>query len=110
MAIYAIIYVVLLLGIFYLLNIGRELFTTNTPNFIQMDNAEFHGINMLGDNSDDGHFATDSPIECQEICQRNPECYGYSYYAPGQRCYMFTSGDFVAGRSGFQSGKKITSL
>ena len=102
-----IVYIILVLYVLYLLNLNNELFTANTPNFIQMDNAEFRGINMLGDNSDDGHFATDSQISCQEICQRNPECYGYSYYTPGQRCYMFTTGDFVSGRPGFKSGKKL---
>lgn len=113
MIVYILVYIVLVLWVMYLLRIppfGKELFEHNSPNFINMNNSEFRGINMLGDNSDDGYFATRSAATCQELCQRNPECKGYSYYSPGQRCYMFASGDFVRDRPGFQSGKKINTV
>ncbi|KKL73652.1 hypothetical protein LCGC14_2072760 [marine sediment metagenome] len=111
MIIYIFVYLVLVLWIMYLLKVppfGTELFTSNTPNYIEADDTEFRGINLLGLNSDDAHFAAENVNVCREICQRNPECKGYSYYQPGQRCYMFSSGDFVRERPGFKSGKKLT--
>ena len=112
MIVYIVVYLTLVLWIMYLLKVPpfrKELFTGNAPNFIEEDNAEFRGINLLGVNTEDGHFACENTTVCREICQRNPECKGYSYYQPGQRCYMFTTGDFVPGRPGFFSGKKLSS-
>ena len=111
MIVYTVVYAVVILLVLYLLNVfpfRRELFT-KTAEFQEQDNTEFRGINLLGVNSDDGHFAAQDSRVCRDICDRNPECKGYSFYKPGQRCYMFMSGDFVAGRPGFYSGKKISS-
>ncbi len=108
MIVYVFVYVVLLSFVLYLVYCNRELFTSNSANFIEEENSEFRGINLLGLNSDDGHFASQNADVCRELCQRNPECKGYSFYKPGQRCYMFTTGDFVGGRPGFYSGKKIS--
>ena len=110
MIVYVMLYLVLVLWIMYLLKVppfGTELFTQNSPNFIESAETEFRGINLLGDNSTDGHFACESSIGCRVVCDRNPECKGYSFYQPGQRCYMFMSGDFVPQRPGFFSGKKL---
>lgn len=101
-----IIYCVVLALVLYFVLTSSENFE-NSPNFIEQENAEFRGINLLGDNSNDTYIATQTARECRDICQRNPECKGYSYYSPGQRCYMFMSGDFVANRPNFYAGKKI---
>jgi hypothetical protein len=93
-----------------LLGIGpfnSENFVSGRPNFVTAASTEFRGINLLGDNSNDGHFAASNAQVCQQVCNRNPECAGYSFYQPGQRCYMFMSGDFVPKRPGFTSGKKV---
>jgi len=104
MIFYVIIYLALIVVILYLLKY-KELFTLK--KFLELDNTEFRGINLLGDNSTDGHFACKTQAVCREVCNRNPECKGYSFYQPGQRCYMFMSGDFVPERFGFFSGKKV---
>ena len=77
------------------------------PGYSEMDNAEFRGINLLGVNSTDGFIPKKSVCECRQKCTENPQCKGYSYYWPGQRCYMFMSGNFVPKRPGFISGKKL---
>lgn len=107
---FIVLYLVLVLGIMYLLRVppfGSEFFTRTNGNFVEVADAEFRGINLLGDNSTDGHFACENPLICREVCDRNPECKGYSFYQPGQRCYMFMSGDFVLQRPGFFSGKRL---
>lgn len=101
-----IIYCLLLAVVLMLILTNTEGFA-NGPNFIEQENTEFRGINLLGVNSDDTHFATQTSGECRDVCQRNPECKGFSFYQPGQRCYMFMSGDFVPNRPGFYSGKKL---
>lgn len=98
-----VLFISLFLIIVYVL-IGNESFTIK---FSEVANAEFRGINLLGDNSTDGHFACQDIATCRKVCGRNNDCKGYSFYAPGQRCYMFMSGDFVPQRPGFYSGKKV---
>ena len=99
-----VVYLVVMIIVIYLLN-GKELFTT--PVFTRQVNSEFRGINLLGVNSNDGHFACQKELSCAAVCDRNTECKGYSFYKTGQRCYLFGSGGFVPGRPGFFSGKKI---
>ena len=101
---YIILYIVLILLIIGLLK-GKEFF--GPIKYTRAANTEFRGINLLGENSEDGHFACENEAICQLVCDRNPECKGYSFYKPGQRCYMFMSGNFVPERPGFFSGKKI---
>lgn len=100
---FIIVYLIIAIVIVLFPRIGKEDFVCN---YVKMDNAEFRGINLLGLNSSDAHFAADSEQVCGSVCARNPECRGYSWYQPGQRCYMFSSGDFVANRPGYRSGKK----
>ena len=104
MIVFIILYLVLLLAIVYLLK-GFEFFTPQP--FIEMADAEFRGINLLGVNSTDGNIPFETVVACRDMCERNSECKGYSFYHPGQRCFMFMSGDFVPQRPGFYSGKKV---
>lgn len=78
----------------------------NKENFIDADNTEFRGINMLGVNSLDTHVSLPNAGECQNLCARNEGCKGYSFYEPAKRCYLFETGDFVFNRPGYISGKK----
>jgi hypothetical protein len=74
--------------------------------FILAPNAEFRGLNMFGLNSVDSHFPATSEAECQKFCADAEHCKGYSFYWPGQRCYVFASGGFVPDRPGYLSGMK----
>lgn len=87
----------------------RVLFSGNgrVQAFQSFPDTEFRGMNMLGVNSLDTHIAADSEKECQNICNDYDQCVGYSFYQPGNRCYIYSSGGFVFGRKGFQSGMKI---
>lgn len=69
--------------------------------------AEFRGINLMGVNSNDTFVGASCESECQNICARNDDCVGYAWYRPGNRCYLYGSGGFVFGRTGFNSGIKI---
>ena len=80
-----------------------------TCAFSRKSNTEFKGINMLGLNSDDGYIPCRNPLDCEAICARNEDCKGYSFYHPGQRCYIFGSGGFVENRPGFYAGIKTIS-
>jgi hypothetical protein len=71
------------------------------------DNTEFRGMNMMGVNSVDTHIATATEADCAIKCARNEVCAGYSYYKPGNRCYLYSSGGLVFGRRGFRSGLKL---
>ena len=104
MIVFATLYLLIAVFIVYLVS-NLELFTV--PIFIKHSDAEFRGINLLGLNANDGHFAAADEALCQTVCARNAACKGYSYYQPGQRCYLFSTGDFVPERPGFFSGKKI---
>lgn len=75
--------------------------------FIEMNDTQFKGINLLGVNSNDTDIPCDNREECRFICASKEMCKGYSYYAPGQRCYIYGTGDFVQGMPGFQAGKKF---
>ena len=101
---FVVVYLIVLIAVLYLMS-GKELFSQTV--FITRPNAEFRGINLLGLNSVDGHFACSNSEKCREVCGRNDTCKGYSFYHPGQRCYLFGSGNFVEDRPGFFSGKKI---
>lgn len=101
------LYLSILAVLLYFLS-GYELFKMNN-NFVESADTEFRGINLLGDNSNDGYIACSNSIECRDICERNQDCKGYSFYQPGQKCLIFMSGDFVPQRPGFVSGKKLDS-
>lgn len=73
---------------------------------IRKDNSEFRGINMLGVNSEDGFFPAGCEEECIHKCLINKDCKGYSYYVPGQRCYLFSTGNFIDNDQGFKAGMK----
>lgn len=75
--------------------------------FTNYEEAEFRGMNLMGVNSLDTHIATSCEKDCENICSRNEDCVGYSYYSPGNRCYLYGSGGFVFGRKGYKSGMKI---
>jgi hypothetical protein len=76
--------------------------------FVKFQNAEFRGINMLGLNSDSTSIPVKSPNECEQICNRNKSCLGFTFYYPGQKCYLFnTKGGFVPERPGYISGMRI---
>lgn len=109
-----VVYFFLLLFVVYL-SMEREKFnllccdrSDQFPGYVEIKDAEFRGINMLGVNSTDGFIPKRSVCACREKCTENQQCKGYSYYWPGQRCYIFKSGDFVLGRPGFTSGKKLS--
>lgn len=70
------------------------------------DDTEFRGMNMMGVNSNDTHVAAASEKDCQGFCADN-NCRGYSYYEPGNRCYIYSSGGFVFGRKGYKSGLRV---
>ena len=76
----------------------------NSENFEEA--TEFRGINMMGVNSNDTFVPAQSVQECADICERNREngCKGFSYYWPGNRCYVYESGGMVPDRVGFTSG------
>lgn len=95
-----VVILVLIIILIFLISIKENL-------FIKRYNAEFKGINILGNNSTDTAIPTKTPAECQEICARNEECFGWSYYVPGQRCTLFFSGNFVPNNCGYISGKKV---
>ena len=104
---YIFLYLILIIIISYLLGFlqfSSEKFNTH---FIEYVNTEFRGMNLLGENND-AHFAGESPSTCKMVCERNPECKAYSFYQPGQRCYIFGSGNIVPGRPGFVSGKRLS--
>ena len=100
--IYLVMYIVLFIGLVAYLR-GAEYFA---EYFVEADGAEFRGINLLGVNSVDTAIPCRDRDACRDICGRNRDCAGYSYYKPGQRCYIFQSGGFVNGRPGYFSGKK----
>ena len=79
----------------------------NTTIFQRYDDTEFRGMNMMGVNSLDTHVAASCENVCQDFCARNEGCVGYSYYEPGNRCYIYSSGGVVYGRKGYKSGMKI---
>ena len=110
MIFYILVYLALIVWIFYLLKLPpfqQESFRLN--RFLENDNAEFRGLNMLGTLSNGLDFPCKSVDGCRAICNRNPECNGYSFYKPGNQCMMFTSGNVIKGRPGFYSGQKIKS-
>ena len=94
------IIIILIITILLFLSVKKE-------NFIRRDNTEFRGINMLGINSEDGFIPANSEEQCMHKCSINEACRGYSYYVPGQRCYLFTTGGFIDNNQGFKAGLKI---
>jgi hypothetical protein len=76
-------------------------------SFETYDNTEFRGMNMMGVNSVDTHIASATEADCAIKCSRNDGCAGYSYYKPGNRCYLYNTGGLVFGRKGFRSGLKL---
>lgn len=89
----------------YLFTSYRENFLD--AKFVEFNDTQFKGINLLGLNSNDTDIPCRGRDECRFICASKEECVGYSYYAPGQRCYIYGSGDFVKGMPGYQAGKKF---
>ena len=73
--------------------------------FRHFDCAEFRGINSLSNT--DSSFAVNSLQECQDVCARNDDCVGYSYYKPGNSCFLFNSGNMIGNKQGFQAGVKL---
>lgn len=102
--VYIILAVILVLVIVYYYR--AEPFT-NTVTFERRNDAQFQGINLLGINSNDSAIGVNSVDKCEEICRNNPGCLGYTYYAPGQSCFLMTTGGFVDNRPGYQSGVKL---
>lgn len=85
---------------------------SHVQNYIVQDNAQYAGINMLGTVSNDSYFAGTHPSECMYKCDINPSCAAWSFYKPGNRCYMFSAdglsnGGFIDGRPDFISGTKV---
>jgi hypothetical protein len=79
--------------------------TTKTESFDSLHkDTEFKGMNLLGLNSVDTFIPASSVEECKNYCLGNDSCKGFSYYWPGQRCLIFSSGGFVPNRPGFISG------
>jgi len=102
-----ILIVVFIVLIFVLIILNKQFERFGIGNrFLKIDNAEYRGINLLGVNSLDTHIATISDSQCQGLCDKYTECDGYSYYKPGNRCYLFSKGGFVYNRPGFISGMK----
>lgn len=104
-----ILYIALFIILFIII-----VFITQSPmtesfnnQFVQQINTQFKGINLLGSTSNDTFYATSSPYDCRDVCARNKDCTGFSFYTPGNRCYLFSSGNFVDGQPGFISGKKL---
>lgn len=93
------VYFALLLFIAYLVFKKNEDLT-----IIERDHTAFGGINMLGVNSNDVVIPATCAKECKIHCLNNKECKGYSFYHPGQRCYIYYSGDFINDRPGYTSG------
>jgi len=73
------------------------------------DNTEFRGINLLGTTSQDGVFHTNSIEECNNICDQDNKCVGFSYFKPNGDCYIFGSGNVIPNDQGFAAGKKYSS-
>jgi len=71
----------------------------------QRNNAEFRGMNMFL--NENGTFPGRSVEDCIDVCVKNKDCKGYSFYIPGQKCYIFSSGGFVDERPGYISGRKV---
>ena len=71
-------------------------------SFDLFPNTEMNGMNMLL--NEDGYFPAGCPGECADICLRNKECKGFGFYAPGNRCYIYSSGGLIPERPGFISG------
>lgn len=96
------------LAIFYRNQI-KETFNNvcQVQKYVTVNNAEYRGLNLLGVNSLDTHIASISSKQCQDLCSSYTECDGYSFYEPGNRCYLFSKGGFVYDRKGFESGMKM---
>ena len=99
--------IVLVLALILLLFFkNRESFNSKSQ-FMIVEDAEYRGINLLGVNSLDTHLGTVNEVDCKNICEGYTECDGYSFYKPGNRCYLFSRGGFVYNRKGYSSGMKI---
>jgi hypothetical protein len=97
-----------IIGIFIILLIIIFFLNKKEKFFVQFQDVEFRGINMLGLNSDSTSVPAKNVNECKDLCERNKSCTGYTYYYPGQQCYIFNSkGGFVPERPGYISGMKI---
>jgi hypothetical protein len=94
----------MLLSVFIIKCSSRE--NLEIVAYQRYDDTEFRGMNMMGVNSNDTHVAAASEKDCQGFCADN-NCRGYSYYEPGNRCYIYSSGGFVFGRKGYKSGLRV---
>jgi len=99
-----VLYSVILLILLFLI-VKREYFTLD--KFIIQSDSQFHGINLLGITNNDGFFPAANVKTCANYCAKRNDCKGFAFYQPGQRCYVFGSGNFVDSRPGFISGKKF---
>lgn len=100
------IYFIALILISSYLFYTKEKFTMNN-NFELYNNTVFRGINMFGIASDEGTILVSNINECQDICDRNKDCKGFTYFYPTQKCYIYSSGNVIPSDQGFQAGKKI---